>query len=158
MSPADTSPEPLPRPRLLGVWLLVVSLLLASFPLPTLAATTETEPARAAAPSDTCCPSERDAYQPSPEDDCCAPGERDDDPCCPEGCTQCQRPCCSGPQALIAPGASSSHWRASEIPLELLERTLRSALPQGVFHPPRSYQPLEGRRLVLARARSRWLR
>tara|TARA_R110002072_G_scaffold42123_2_gene119420 strand:+ start:141 stop:557 length:417 start_codon:yes stop_codon:yes gene_type:complete len=130
------------RPKSLGIWLLVVSLLLTCFPF---------APALAAAPGalvvapeavvsaasclDDCCEVSAVAIA----DDCCSPeGDEDEDPCCPEGCKQCHRPCCSGPLALIAPRESSFPSSAGRAQPEPQDEVLRSARSLGIFHPPRA--------------------
>lgn len=78
-------------------------------------------------------------------DDCCgpdagaeAPADSGPEPCCPDGCQHCPRPCCSAPLALVAAGAPSLEHGLTAPRLDLPPAVFTSAAREGVFHPPRA--------------------
>lgn len=145
--------------RAAGIFLLALSVLLSHLPLPSAAARTTPGalvclPATSAPSPATpapCCEPARAAMSPPVMptqivslDACCEPASCDEersgdgaDPCCPSGCHQCPRPCCSAPLALMAGRGALMPQVIGTPRLEVQLAEYTSADLRGVFHPPR---------------------
>ena len=66
------------------------------------------------------------------------PENPDDEPCCPDGCSQCSLPCCGGVTLGIAPPITSLDFPSAASIVSIASGIFSTIEVTNVFHPPRA--------------------